>query len=109
LTTTWTFTFTSALPIKAAVGSTQPDHILIKFPRDRFIDHGYPIFSRTGAISSNGQVYVIDIYDQNMIFYFVIITTQVAAGSPTSITLGNIRNPLEYTPGINLKLVYWNS
>ena len=95
--TTWTFAFThSGTPISPATATIKPDHILVKFPRDRFIDNGYSIFSRTGATSNRGTAFVIDNYRTNEVYYFIIVNSAINAGSPTSFTLSNIRNPLEY-------------
>lgn len=101
--TTWTFKFanpTSA--ISASTATTQPDNILVKMPRARFVNNGIPIFSLTGATSSNGIVYVIDNYrtDINMIYFFIIITTQIPNTSPNIFTIGNIVNAVDYSPGI---------
>ena len=79
------------------------DHVVIKFPRDRFT------FLMT-ATSSLGRVVVIDHWPNNKIYYFIMASTNLlmnAAGS--TIYLYNIRNANDYTPGVILELVFWAS
>lgn len=66
---TWTFKFTYS---GGSIGVG--DHFLLKFPRARWIDQGNPIYTLTGFTSTSGNVYLIDIYDKDMLYYFFILT-----------------------------------
>jgi hypothetical protein len=52
-------------------------------------------------------VYVIDNAPKNLIYYFIIVGTQLSAATPASITLVGLRNPIDYTPGLSISMVYW--
>lgn len=83
--------------------NSTPDHILIKFTdKTRFPNQ----FGVT-ATSPHGSVYLIDHFLTGEYYYFIIVNSaNIAANSP--VQLVNIYNPIIYTPGIDIKLIYWN-
>ncbi|CAD8140771.1 unnamed protein product [Paramecium octaurelia] len=110
--TTWTLQFQHTEVITAcSTGTTNypycanqtPDHILIKFTdKTRFPNQ----FGVT-ATSPQGAVYLIDHFLTGEYYYFIIVNSgNVAANGP--VQLSNIYNPIIYTPGIDIKLIFWN-
>lgn len=72
-------------------------------PNDRFP------FSWTGATSNAGNVVLINNFLFNQLYYFITVTTTINSGNPTTVTLGNVRNSLDPTPGVVTSLIYWVS
>ena len=104
-TATWTFSFN--LGVNLNIG----DHILLKFPADRFY------FKRTAATSDSGTVDII--YHEvpvaervvnvkfNELYYLIRLNKVITASASASFNLGNIRNAFKHTPGIDVKMIYW--
>lgn len=70
-------------------------------PRDRFP------YNRIGATSNAGNVYLVDNFRFNKLYYFVICTNTRPAGAPTTVTLGGVRNAIDPTPGVITNLIFW--
>lgn len=93
-----TFTFRWKQPVTIPGGSC----FALKLPRDRFT-------YRLTASSNFGSVYLIDIPSKNELFYLVRASWNIAGNDNLGITLGSVRNPNEYTPGIEVTMIYWLS
>ncbi len=85
------------------------DHVLLKFPI-KWNGPSYSTFTPlyTGSWSTIGTVIMIDHYTTNEIYYFIIVTLPITASTTALITLNNLRNANDPSPGIVTNMIYWS-
>jgi hypothetical protein len=58
----------------------------------------------TGATSNAGSVVIVNNFLTNELYYYIKVTAAIPSGT---LSLGGVRNPTDFSPGLILKLVVW--